>query len=325
MVCGISCLITQRPETATRQHSIVTTNAMEKQPQTLKSVTTINNRLKFLAGLIINPKVYSAIGNVLSDPSKLDMSLGTLCYFALFLSAVLEKYPLIKSKVFLILRKLLSTYNAFIARLSRATKATKDFHRLETVTPAETSNLCTEWETQLMKYAPMLRSLSSYLSDVRTFHRGFSIPSCIVDILESGALLKNNDIVNFISSICISLYQPFETVAFMFDHNWLFPLTANKDSTWWYVVSTRLWFVWVAAEFLQLGHRLFISQRGRGITKDELITFTEHFATIPLCVHWSLENGCLDDLWVGLLGTLAGGLSTFDMWKGILAKIANEI
>lgn len=292
----------------------------EQGIEMLHSVTKVNNRLKFLAGLIVNPKIYRDISTILSDPSKLDMTLGTVCYFALFVSALIKRYPDLRLKALQIWRKLLLAYNTIIDKISQITKIPKGLNFLKASIPSEISKLEVSEKSPLMKYAGMFNSMSTYLSDVRMFHRGFSIPGSIADILESTALLKDGDVINFISTICISLYQPFETVAFMYDHNWLFPLIENKNSTWWYVVSTRFWFVWVAVEFLQLGNRIFIKQRGENVTKGELISFTEHLATIPLCMHWSLEDGCLDDLWVGLLGTIAGGLSTMDLWNEFIKQ-----
>lgn len=41
-------------------------------------------------------------------------------------------------------------------------------------------------------------------------------------------------------------------------------------------------------------------------------------AYAPLTVHWSLENGCVSEAWVGFLGMVAGAVG----WRGLWAETA---
>lgn len=293
---------------------------MKAEKRTLPPLYKYTQRLKFLTSLLYSPQFYRTISDVVGDPAKLDLTLGTICYSTLFISAMLKRYPKFKVYLLKIYIGLVMQLNQLLSKLLNKTK----IKPIQLPVPKikigdEKEELRLSKDTE--KLAIVLKSISSYITDIRIFNRGFSIPSCIADILEAGSLLQEKDYLNYISTWCISLYQPFETIAFLFDHNWLFPDRESNNCLWWYAVSTRFWFFWVIAEFLQLSHRMLIIQKGKNIEKDQFIKFVEHLATLPLCVHWSLEDGWLDDLYVGLFGTIAGGLSTFDMWNNICRDI----
>lgn len=293
---------------------------------------SISQRVKFLSSLIYNPRFYRIISDVVSDPSKLDSTLGTLCYFTLFLSVIIKRYPHWKAQIWTIWIRVLALYNTSLDRITAKAQnkgINLQFFRInpskvkefEKQPNAEESQNTGEQANRLGR---VLKQFSGYISDIRIFNRGFSIPSCIADVLEAGSFLGEKDYLNFVSTWCISLYQPFETVAFLLDHNWLMPDREDNNCNWWYAVSTRFWFVWVIAEFSQLSHKLLVTKRCKNVEKTELITFLEHLATLPLCVHWSLEEGCLDEFSVGLFGTIAGGLTTLDLWRETWATIAKE-
>lgn len=296
--------------------------------KTINSLWSIQQRVKFFSSLIYNPKFYRILNTVISNPSKLDCTLGTLCYFTLFLSAMLKKYPQWKVALQKVWRRILPFYYKLLAKFRVKTQLNHSSAHLKN--SEVSTEVCKHEESQksteesLERIEKVLKQFSGYITDIRIFNRGFSIPSCIADILEAGFLLKNKDYLNFVSTWCISLYQPLETIAFLFDHNWLLPGREGNNCNWWYAISTRFWFVWVVAEFSQLTYKLIVTKRGKNVEKEELIALIEHLATLPLCVHWSLEEGCLDDLKVGLLGTIAGGLSTLDMWSGTWSTIIKE-
>lgn len=306
---------------------------MERRKNSRTQLHTLQQRVKFLAGLFYNPRFYRIINDVFKDPSKLDLTLGTLCYSALFVSSVLGQAPRLRPifvkmfqqikrsffRLLLLFAKRFKNKKYETELLKWAGKKEENQHKDKEVVPEGNGSSSVE------KTAEFFKEFSNYLTDIRIFNRGFTIPGCIADILEAGALLKEKDYLNFVSTWCISLYQPFETIAFLFDHNWLLRDRAANNCNWWYAVSTRFWFVWVIAEFAQLSHKLFVVQRGRNMEKEEIIGFLEHLATLPLCVHWSLEDGCLSPLNVGLFGTIAGGLSTLDMWRDVWKGVVREI
>lgn len=293
-----------------------------------KNVSNLRNRVKFLSSLLVNPKFYRYINNVLSDPSVLDRSLGTLCYFMLFVSAIIKRYPKLKKVFSKVFNKVMIVYKQLLDRIIYQNQnLEKNIEIKETNNKVESLDGSSDEEFTpfLQSIYNMTKNFSGYITDIRIFNRGFSVPGSIADLLEASQLLKDGDYLNYFSTVCISLYQPCETIAFMMDHNWLLPDRKANDPDWWYILSTKFWFVWVVAEFTQLGYKLFITKRGKNISKDEFIEFTEQLATLPLCVHWSSENGWLDDLLVGFFATIAGGLSTIDTWKDIIQKMSSEI
>lgn len=302
---------------------------MQIEHRATHNLRSIQQRVKFLSSLIYDPKFYRIINTVISDPSKLDCTLGTLCYFTLLVGAVLNRYPQWKVVLQKLWSRILSLRHKLLSKVWGKTQPKPSSEPLKTP-EAETEKVCKYEESQksmaegLERMEKILKQFSGYITDIRIFNRGFSIPSCIADVLEAGSLLQKKDYLGFVSTWCISLYQPLETIAFLFDHNWLLPGRERNNCNWWYAISTRFWFAWVVAEFSQLTYKLFITKRGKNVDKEELIAFIEHLATLPLCVHWSLEDGCLDDLKVGLLGTIAGGLSTFDIWRGTWGTILKE-
>lgn len=290
--------------------------------RSLVKIHIFQQRLQFISSLLTSPKFYRALNNVFSDPSKLDRTLGTLCYLALFVSAILKKYPKFRRKiqeVVVYLERLTAVfYNRTIQRF-------KLKHGLFEISENDLSPTLKDDEIppKIANIAATLGDFSSYISDIRIFNRGFSIPGCIADMLEASSLLKCGNVYDFISTWCISLYQPAETIAFLFDHNWLLRGRQGNNCLWWYAVSTRLWFVWVVAELGKVSLAI-LRKRGRHIPKSQFIEFIEHLATLPLCVHWSLEDGWLSPLSVGFFGTLAGGLTTIDMWKDICRDLGKK-
>lgn len=59
-----------------------------------------------------------------------------------------------------------------------------------------------------------------------------------------------------------------------------------------------------------------ITERGEeewraGWTKEMIV----NLAYAPLTVHWSLEKGMLGDVWVGLLGSVAGVAGLEALWR----------
>lgn len=294
-----------------------------------KSFKSIQQRLRFFSSLIANPKFYTIINEVLTNPSKLDLTLGTLCYSTLFISAALKKFPQWKLFARKILLEIVLMFNKIVSFVFRNPKS-KYINKIKIkidadndITDKEKINTQGKISQSLEQMSTLLNDFSNYITDIRIFNRGFSIPGSIADLIESKQLLKDSDYLNFISTWCITLYQPLETTAFLFDHNWLLPSRENNPN-WWYAISTRFWFVWVVAELSQLSYRLIVKQKCKNVDKDEIIELIEHIATIPLCIHWSLEDGWLDSFNVGLFGTIAGGLSTVDLWKNIWRNILKE-
>jgi len=101
----------------------------------------------------------------------------------------------------------------------------------------------------------------------------------------------------------------------------------ERQARWW-VWSSRFWMAHVV---LDLGRLVRVrALRGREEAekegkmervRDEERWWREMYvdaAYAPLTVHWSLENGCVSEAWVGFLGMVAGAVG----WRGLWAETA---
>ncbi|KAF3046311.1 hypothetical protein E8E11_008381 [Didymella keratinophila] len=111
----------------------------------------------------------------------------------------------------------------------------------------------------------------------------------------------------------------------------------KKRETWWWVWSSRFWAAYVGCEILRLVvERAYAEPRveavGDGEKEDKLraeqerresynTSFTwwkdlvSNIAYAPMTLHWSVEEGLLSDLQVGVFGTIAGGALLADAWR----------
>jgi hypothetical protein len=111
----------------------------------------------------------------------------------------------------------------------------------------------------------------------------------------------------------------------------------KKRETWWWVWSSRFWAAYVACEILRLlVERAYREPRaevaGDGEKEDKLrlkqertesynTKFTwwkdliSNIAYAPMTIHWSIEEGLLSELQVGIFGTIAGGALLADAWR----------
>lgn len=325
-------------------------------------LTVAVQRALFLGKLLLSPRFYEIIGEPLQNMSQLDTTLGTVCYGALFLSVLVRRLPKIRVALGELGRKVIKTTKSLLVQLLKQvlravsrmlTSASGAAARmgadsllglLLTLEELVSSSMSQLGKSSLEKrsaeskvsleptsveahVATTLRAVSRYLTDVRMFYRGFQIPESIAGLLATPlSLLKEGEYVEAISTVSICLYQPLETTAFLLEKGWMMP-GGETLCDWYYIVSTRLWFVWVLVELAKAlrevygeGHRKGL----RGVEWPKMVTALEHLATVPLCVHWSLPEGCLGDLGVGVFGTLAGGLSTVEIWRGVWRRLRGE-
>ena len=111
----------------------------------------------------------------------------------------------------------------------------------------------------------------------------------------------------------------------------------KKRETWWWVWSSRFWAAYVGCEILRLVvERAYAEPRveavGDGEKEDKLRVEQErresynksftwwkdlvsNIAYAPMTLHWSVEEGLLSDLQVGVFGTIAGGALLADAWR----------
>ncbi|KAF2633069.1 hypothetical protein BU25DRAFT_406325 [Macroventuria anomochaeta] len=111
----------------------------------------------------------------------------------------------------------------------------------------------------------------------------------------------------------------------------------KKRETWWWVWSSRFWAAYVGCEILRLLiERAYreprVEMAGDGEKEDKLrleqekkdsynARFTwwkdliSNIAYAPMTLHWSIEEGVLSELQVGIFGTIAGGALLADAWR----------
>jgi len=100
----------------------------------------------------------------------------------------------------------------------------------------------------------------------------------------------------------------------------------RKQARAW-VWSSRFWMTHVGLEFARLGYLWSERRRARSKGKEKEVLgdveeerawrrdLVSNAAYAPLTVHWSLDEGIVGDTWVGVLGTIAGGVDFAQVWK----------
>lgn len=102
-----------------------------------------------------------------------------------------------------------------------------------------------------------------------------------------------------------------------------------KRQTWWWVWSSRFWAAHVGLEFVRLGylwHQDSKQAQAEGEEKEDKLARRKKYeawwrqaisnaAYAPLTIHWSLEEGCVSDGWVGFCGMVAGGVGLRERWR----------
>jgi len=103
----------------------------------------------------------------------------------------------------------------------------------------------------------------------------------------------------------------------------------KKQNRAW-VWSSRFWAAHVGLDFGRLGYEFWLRTRvagkGKEIEKEGGVVeerevrvwrreLAVNLAYAPLTVHWSLEEGLVSDLFVGVLGSVAGVVGFRELWK----------
>jgi hypothetical protein len=146
-----------------------------------------------------------------------------------------------------------------------------------------------------------------------------AIVSCVgFQILENGAYLSSKGALTTAS--------------------WTGDVGKARENTWW-LWSSRFWAVYVGIELVRLGvvrgwkeKRVQEDGVGDGEKEDKIRgeekvrqeklekwlwwkDVVSNLAYAPMTVHWSLEQGLLNDLGVGACGIVAGGALLADAWR----------
>lgn len=269
---------------------------------------------------ILSRKFYQEINDkVLKDASTVDTNLYFICYFTLLLSSILNNKPYIKR----FLRKqqfnLLQITNKLAKyTLSTDLKTSPNKSVLAIFNQTEEAEVLTEEKSQL---GTQLKTISSYLSDIRIFNRltdSIKYAPWIIDEFSEFSSPKSTKpkldrFVNLFQSLNCLVLELLENAGWLTDHNWV----NTKDNNWWcietYIWCSRVWAGYVVIEIVELIRRTPV----KNWDNNWRINLFKNVIQLPLVVHWSMYEGCLSPFWVGVCGSGASWWGFRDMWGSI--------
>ncbi|KAH3662009.1 hypothetical protein OGAPHI_006190 [Ogataea philodendri] len=285
-------------------------------------MTKTVQQVQYLLRLLSNPKLYELVNNPFADPVKLDSLLSTVCYGSLFVSELIKRRPELASLLSKLVQKLQLTSVLSVIRVYLA--------KLKQLVP-EKHYVCAKqaFVGSLDPLAAKLRLLSDYIADVRIFNRMWGLPALLAFGIEEIKQTWTSDrrlvtkLLEITDTVAIVGYQPFENIGFAAEHGWT--NHGSSAALWYYVVSSRMWAVFVALEVFKLSKTMVQLKRSGQplnlLSNRELNRpLISNLANLPLTVHWSLPEGCLSDLTVGFLGMLSTVFDTMDTFKEVAAQ-----
>ncbi|KAJ9637811.1 hypothetical protein H2201_007743 [Coniosporium apollinis] len=265
---------------------------------------------------------------LLSTPSGIDRTLCTLSYTLTLLHARLS--PLLTHR--------LAALAASIA--SKASDALLPGETLIATLPAPASIRA------LSRTTASIKALAGLIADFRIFVRLWGLLGIYAWARSTWASPPADAVLRRITWAQVAVnaaYQFLENGAYLaskgvlVSEGWVGEKGDRRQARWW-VWSSRFWAAHVGLEFLRLGYLWRKERRmeekgvdGEGEKEDKIVREAErelwwrdlvsNAAYGPLTVHWSLEEGCLSESWVGLLGMVAGGVGLRERWKATAAIV----
>lgn len=279
-----------------------------KRPLPLSLLLRLNGLLK---KSIFSRKFYQEINDkVLSKSSSVDANLYFICYFTLLVSSILNNKPRIV--------KFINQQKINIIKLVNRNFNTS-FSTDDAIKEKVTASV--ESPTYQLKLAVHLKTLSSYIADVRIFNRlteSIKYMPWIIDEYQSmmnpaSAVPRFDRFVNFLQSINCLVLELFEHAGWLTDHNWVGTSDNEGWSMFTYVWCSRVWGAYLVIEVLELFRRTPFAK----MDKNWRLAVFKQAIQLPLVVHWSLYEGCLTPFWVGLCGSGASWWGFRDMWSSI--------
>lgn len=249
-------------------------------------------------------KLICHLNRLLSTPEGTDSFLAAVGYSSLVASTVLSSVSIhqLRHQV----RRLLSAASSLPAN---------------TTILIDTSAVATP---QLLRLSQSLKTFSELISDYRIFIRLWAL----LGVWEWGkGLIKNPPTDSVKKRIAwaqfasILIFQYLENGAYLASKG-VIGWGAKKQTKAW-LWSSRLWSAYV---FLDIFKLLYESrtEQGKGKEKEDekksvvnakwVKEMVVNLAYAPLTVHWGLENGLLNQLTVGILGSVAGIIKVKDHW-----------
>lgn len=262
-----------------------------KQGVPLNVILKLNSLVK---KSVLSRNFYQEITDkVLTKASTTDSVLYFVCYFTLLLSSILNN----KAKI----RKFLQEQRIkLVLMIERLTGSSLNDSKW--VQKLKTRGIISEKPSQL---AIHLKSISSYISDIRIFNRlGDSIKYMPWIIDEYKALYLNSAVpfshrfINLAQALNCLVLELLENAGWLTEHNWV----GTGDNDWWcmftYIWCSRVWGAYLVIEIIELIRRTPASKWD----KNWKISLFSQVIQLPLVVHWSLYDGCLSPFWVGVCG-----------------------
>lgn len=123
-------------------------------------------------------------------------------------------------------------------------------------------------------------------------------------------------------------YQYLENGAYLSSKGVLGWSKEKQGRAW--IWSSRFWMMHVGLDFWRLGREWAIRRsKGKGKAVDDGVLsqneqewkakwrreLVVNMAWAPLTLHWSLEEGLVEEFWVGVLGSVAGVSGLSVLWK----------
>lgn len=270
---------------------------------------------------LLSKKFYLEITTkILSKTSTMDANLYFICYFTLLLSSILNNKHNIK-------KFLLTQRVNLINLINKVSVKTLDRTLIAKRETAEVSEKSEGADAQEAAEAPKsnlavhLKTISSYIADVRIFNRLTDSIKYIPWIVDEFAALMNPALlvprldraINFAQSLNCLVLELLENAGWLTEHNWV----GTSDNTYWcietYIWCCRVWGAYIVIEIIELLRRTPRSKWD----KAWQITLFKQLIQVPLVVHWSLYDGCLSPFWVGVCGSGASWHGFKDLWLSL--------
>ncbi|KAF2104415.1 hypothetical protein NA57DRAFT_70622 [Rhizodiscina lignyota] len=252
------------------------------------------------------------LNRLLSTPSGVDTALCTICYFLTLVHARLS---------------------ALLASRLQSLAETIAKNASDTLLPGETlvaTIPAPEGASRLAYAADSTKRLADLIADVRIFVRLWDLLKIYAWGRKTYLEPPKDRALKVIAWTQVGVnaaYQLLENGAYLAQHG-ILDWTERKQTRWW-LWSSRFWAAHVALDLARLGRQRHLRKREaheRGgeekegkieRRKEEALWLKEvivNAAYAPMTIHWSLEEGVISESMVGLLGTIAGGVSLRDKW-----------
>jgi hypothetical protein len=250
------------------------------------------------------------LSKILSTPSGTDTFLCTLCYSSLLTSTVLSSISLHR------------IHSAALQLIEKAISLPPN-----TTVIIDTSSIPS---SKLLITAQRLKALSSLISDFRIFARLWGLLGIwkwgkrVLENPPEDSVLRS---VSYAQVVVNIAYQYLENYAYLSSKGVLGWSTEKQNRA--YIWSSRFWMAHVGLDFVRLYHENAVRGRNKkGKGKEGVEDLEEsawrakwrkqlvvNSAWAPLTLHWGLEQGLVGDIWIGVLGSVAGIANLRELWK----------